>query len=91
MGPWGYIGVQQGCHDTVYIVHLGLAGGHHHVDLGAALRAAVVVLRAEGEGAGVSTLQVQHLSRIQGVKTTNQVVMLNCFISSDYKVNDAVW
>ena len=63
-------------------MHLGLAGGHHHVDLGAALRAAVVVLRAEGEGAGVSTLQVQHLDRIQGVKTRWE--LLDCFISSDY-------
>ena len=59
----------------MYIVHLGLAGGHHHVDLGAALRAAVVVLSAEGEGAGVSPLQVQHLDRIPGVKTSR-----GCFI-----------
>ena len=77
----------------VYIVHLGLAGGHHHVDLGAALRAAVVVLCAEGEGAGVSPLQVQHLSRVQGVKTSWGC--LNCLIVLFpviiYKVNDPVW
>ena len=69
------------------VVHLGLAGGHHHVDLGAALRAAVVVLRAEGEGAGVSTLQVQHLRRIQGVKTR-----WGCFIVLFPVIkNDPVW